>query len=92
MIDVENYELRIRTVGNPDFGQYAPVAPATTLRAGSFAELLRRVDEHINFYDIGGGNWTFSPLKKGGKLLGYMSYNRRVWKTKKYPSEEVVVS
>jgi hypothetical protein len=29
--------------------------------------------------DIGGGNWMFPPIYEDNQLIGYMSYNCRIW-------------
>jgi len=43
--------------------------------------------------DIGGGNWGEAILTQDGKLVGYMSYNGRVWKGKYWEEnrEEVIL-
>lgn len=75
------YEVTLKTVGNPDFGQYAPVSPALKVRAETFAALEAQIDAYIEEYGVGGGNWVTPKLLKDGQVVGYMSYNRRVWKT-----------
>jgi hypothetical protein len=37
------------------------------------------VREWQNENDVGGGNWGSPAVYKDGKILGYMSYNTKIW-------------
>lgn len=69
-------------VGNPDFGQnpYAPFAPTQIVPVTTLREAQSVVNNYINDYDLGGGNWTggqvFHPTKG---QIAIISYNGRVW-------------
>lgn len=74
------FECTCRSVGNPDFGQYAPLSPKVTLQAETLAELKKKVEEYRSYWDLGGGNWVAPVVRKDGKVVGHFSYNGRLWK------------
>jgi hypothetical protein len=75
------YVVDLETVGNPDFGQYAPITDPTTLRAASFDELKAALREWMRDWNVGMGNWTNPTLYLDNKPLGFLSYNLRLWET-----------
>ncbi len=78
-----SFLVYVETVGNPDFGQYAPITSPTLLGGDTMDELKQAVRSHQNVFQIGGGNWTYPPVysvTRAGERLGYMSYNGRIWK------------
>ena len=80
------YSIKTQVYGNPDYGQ-DPCEPPygvdiELLQADDLSQLKALVREWQYENDIGGGNWTHPPLKLDGKVVGYMSYNGRVWKDK----------
>lgn len=80
------FEIKTEVLGNIDHGQDPSLPPygveIEILRAENFQDLKEMVREWQYENDIGGGNWTHPPLKLDGKVVGYMSYNGRVWKDK----------
>lgn len=74
-----NYATNLSSVGNPDHGQYAPVSNPETVTADTFAELKAKIRAYIEFWNLGGGNWTRPVIMQQGKAVGRMSYNGRVW-------------
>lgn len=83
------YRMRLASVGNPDFGQYAPVSEVETIKGRTIEEIREKCREYQSDWDLGGGNWNPGPLFFGKKRVGYVSYNLRVWKTTKWPTDEV---
>lgn len=87
------YSIKTEVCGNPDYGQNPNKPPygvrVKTIKASTFAELLEKVREWQSDNDIGGGNWMNPALMRNGSLIGFMSYNGRVWATEGYPSTEV---
>lgn len=81
------YEATLRSVGNPDFGQYSPVSPRRKVRAGSLRDVLVAAAEYIGEWDLGGGNWTqptvYEVRGNRRRTVGYISYNLRLWKGRK---------
>lgn len=73
------YAVNLHSVGNPDFGQYAPVSEPQRVTARTLAAIAKRCREYIEFWDMGGGNWTSPPVYKNGEYIGYVSYNGKVW-------------
>lgn len=80
------YEMTLRSVGNPDFGQYAPVSEREAVTGQTLAEMRAHCEAYIEKWDLGGGNWTnpvvkeIVPGRKSKKTVGYFSYNGRLWK------------
>lgn len=79
------YEMRLRSVGNPDFGQYAPVSEPEVVTGNTLAEMRAHCERYIEFWDLGGGNWMSPvvrenvPGRKAKKTVGHFSYNGRLW-------------
>ena len=85
------FSITIETVGNPDFGQYAPIADPQRLIENTFQELKTSIRKYQSDNMIGGGNWTNPTLYQDENPIGYMSYNCRVWELgKDYPDAKVV--
>lgn len=72
-------EMTLRSVGNPDFGQYAPLSPKLKVKVATLADAKAAAQAYIDQYDLGGGNFVDPALKQDGKLIGYLSYNMRFW-------------
>jgi hypothetical protein len=73
----------LRSVGNPDFQQYAPVSNRQkNITAPTLKRLKAIVEEYITFWDLGGGNFIMPSVFKDNKLIGHFSYNRRFWRAK----------
>lgn len=74
-------KLTLCSVGNPDFGQYAPPSPRIIAEVASFEEASHQVRAYIAAHDLGGGNWSRQSgiLRDRGKVVGCVSYNGRVW-------------
>lgn len=73
------YSVRLRSVGNPDFGQYAPLSEPQEVVADTLRELWKQCEAYIDKWSLGGGNWTNPRVKENGKPIGYFSYNGRLW-------------
>lgn len=77
-------KVELKSVGNPDFGQ-DPNRPMygceknQTVEVKSLKDAQERCLEFIKENDLGGGNWAGGRIKLNGKLIGYVSYNGRVW-------------
>jgi hypothetical protein len=70
--------MRLRTHGNPDRSQYAPVSDPVDIRAKTIEELQERVKAYQNWYNFGMGNWPEPPIKNvAGKTIGTISYSLR---------------
>jgi hypothetical protein len=73
------YTMRLRSVGNPDFGQYAPVSDPEVVTGSTLVELRAAAQAYIDKWDLGGGNWISPVVKQGSKIVGHFSYNLRFW-------------
>jgi hypothetical protein len=73
------YTMRLRAVGNPDHGQYAPVSNPEVVMGSTFAEMREHAQKYQEDWDLGGGNWTDPVVKQGSKVVGHFSYNLRLW-------------
>ena len=78
-----NYTIKTEVCGNPDYGQNPNKPPygvrVKTIRTKTLSELNEKVLEWICDNDIGGGNWMNPALMRDGEIVGYMSYNGKVW-------------
>ena len=77
------YSIKTEVCGNPDYGQDPNKPPygvrVKTIKASTYAELLEKVRGWIDDNAIGGGNWMHPALMRDGQVIGYMSYNGKVW-------------
>jgi len=63
------------------------------ISATNMDSLRKVIKEFQHENNIFGENWGEAELRENGRLIGYMSYNGRVWKGKywEYKYEEVIV-
>jgi hypothetical protein len=73
------YTMRLKSVGNPDFGQYSPVSDPKAVEGSTLAEMREAAQAYIDEWNLGGGNWTNPVVKQGSKVIGHFSYNLRFW-------------
>lgn len=73
------YSLKLRSVGNPDFGQYAPVSNPVTVHAATIEEIAALAEAYRDFWNLGGGNWTSPCIMEGKRKVAKISYNGRLW-------------
>jgi hypothetical protein len=77
------YSIKTEVCGNPDYGQNTNRPPygvrVKTIKAKTYAELLDKVREWQSDNDIGGGNWMNPALMRDSEIVGYMSYNGKIW-------------
>lgn len=74
------FSVRMRSVGNPDFGQYAPISNVVIFHGKSVKACANACREYIRFWNLGGGNWPEAWIKQDGKKVARVSYNGRIWK------------
>lgn len=71
----------LRSEGNPDFKQFAPISPPEVKPVNTLKEAADACVEYINEYELGMGNWiggqVYHPTKG---LIATVSYNGRLWK------------
>ncbi len=73
------FRVKLRSVGNPDFGQYAPISVPEVREANTLRDIQKIVDDYIARWDLGGGNWPPTPITQGNKTVAWISYNLRLW-------------
>jgi hypothetical protein len=71
--------IKLRSVGNPDHGQYAPVSERKTVQVQTIAEAQKACEDYIAENDLGGGNFVDPKVMEDGKHIGWISYNGRFW-------------
>ena len=72
------FNLEFTISGNPDRNQ-GNWEEKRNISAPTIKELRADVLKFQGENDIGGGNWGEAILSQDGNLVGYMSYNGRVW-------------
>lgn len=77
----DTYFLSLSSCGNPDHYQdpEQELSPALIKMITSKENGQSIVREYISEYDLGAGNYTGGCVFKNGKLVGYYSYNGRLW-------------
>ena len=86
------FSLSVELHSNPD-RDHGDWSETHVLQAPTMAELRKAVNTLQA--DYGGGNWGIAILTKNGEMIGYMSWNGRIWKNKYWESnsfDEVVLT
>lgn len=74
------YVMILRSVGNPDFAQYAPVSEPTAIKGRTLTAMRDAAREYIEFWNLGGGNWPETEIRTAdGRPVAWISYNGRLW-------------
>lgn len=81
------FVMKLRSYGNPDFGQYAPISEPEVATGNTLAEMREKAQDYRDRWDLGGGNWGCPVVKLGKKIIGHFSYNGRFWQGAKVPSD-----
>ena len=78
------FEIKIlKSVGNVDYQQYSPISnPLRNIKTKTLSQLRNKVEDYIEEWNLGGGNFINPIVYKDGKRIGFFSYNRRFWRTK----------
>jgi hypothetical protein len=72
--------VKLRSVGNPDYGQTAPQSEPKVAQVMSFVHASRVCREYIEANGLGGGNWDGGYVySHDGDQIAYISYNGRIW-------------
>ena len=76
--------------GNPDYRQYAPIAPPGLGFGWSIGDSVASAQKYIAEFEIGGGNWGLDSGKvydaRQGRVTHRIAFNGTVWPI---PPEEV---
>jgi hypothetical protein len=75
------FTMRLRSVGNPDFNQYAPISNPVTVTGDTLKEMSNKARQYIKCWELGGGNFPNAVVKDTitGESVAWISYNGRVW-------------
>ena len=87
----DQYSTTLRSVGNPDHGQYASPSNSEKILADTVEEIQRDAQLYIQYWSLGGGNWPDMRILKNGKPYGYLSYNGRIYKKRIQSSNDFAV-
>jgi len=83
VIPLGHYAVQLCTVGNPDWGQYAPVTDAEWKIVATMSEAKAAVGDYLERNDgISGGNWapeSGQVWDHQGKLVARFTYSLRCW-------------
>jgi hypothetical protein len=75
--------VKLSSVGNPDFQQYAPVSEPQTVKTRTLQGAVKACLDYIAYWNLGGGNWTSTPIHQSYKgkslVIGWVSYNGKLW-------------
>jgi hypothetical protein len=70
-----SYLVYLRGAGNPDFRQYADIAPTQIKLVNSIEQAQQICQEYIVQYELGGGNWYTLETPKPGDVYDIVSGN-----------------
>ena len=73
------FTVRLRSVGNPDYGQYTAISEPEVLVCASARECLEGAMRYRDEWELGGGNWHGIFIVRDGVKLAEISYNGRLW-------------
>lgn len=75
------FTMRLHSVGNPDYSQYAPISDPMTVTRDTLKEMRSAVIAYIEMWDLGCGNFLTAAVKDAAtkKTVAWISYNGRVW-------------
>lgn len=80
--------LVLHCPGNPDYQQYAPVAPTLRCSGSSAEELVKVAMAYRDRHGLGGGNFL-AWLEREKKKVAEVSYNGRLWTPSSEPRREL---
>lgn len=78
----DNLEVELSSYVNPDDYQRKTVRPeikSKRVKVSSIDDAVKKCGEFIDKNHLGGGNWDGGNIYSDDKLIGYISYNGRVW-------------
>lgn len=81
------YQLAFEIMSNPD-RDHGDWRESHTLTAKTIDEIRTMVRDFQGENNIGGGNWGVATLTQDGNLVGYMSYNGRIWKGRYWEGQQ----
>ncbi len=71
--------VELKSCGNPDFGQYAPLSPNKVVQIQTLADASKACCDYIASYNLGGGNWNGGTVRHDKTIIARVSYNGRIW-------------
>jgi hypothetical protein len=90
----KKYQMLLSSVGNPDFGQWAPVSDPEWVEGDTLREMRKHAEEYQQEHNLGGGNWTHPEVLEGDKVIGNFAYNmvfyEGKWKSKDWKSNKEI--
>ena len=73
-------KVELASVNNIDFNERDKNIRSRQVVVTGFAEARSVCREYIRDNDLGGGNWTGGTIRDAhNRVVGYVSYNGRVW-------------
>lgn len=67
--------MKLRSVGNPDFGQYASLSPSVTLTVASVEDAAQKARAYIEEWNLGSGNLPKVYVMRGRVKVARIFYN-----------------
>jgi len=76
---INGFTMRLECFGNPDHGQYAPLADPEVAFGETLIEMRKKFEAYRDDNWLGGGNFGRIWVYKGPNKMGRFSYNGRFW-------------
>lgn len=73
------FTMRLSSCGNPDWGQRTSISPDKVVTGSTLSEMRKAAEDYSEEYNLGSGNWMNPVVRQGAKVIGYFSYNGRLW-------------
>lgn len=77
------FTARLRSVGNPDFGQYAPISNPLVVEGNTLADIVKRWRDYQRDWDMGNGNCPYIPVKMGKRTVAHLAFGDRLYHPKR---------
>lgn len=79
--DSPRLRVQLRAPGNPDFRQYADLAPRQVASVADLPQAAQVCQAYIAKFELGSGNWGCGAgeVRRNGRLYARISRNGRVW-------------
>jgi hypothetical protein len=74
------YHVKLETVGNPDFQQFAPISEVVEFQSAQLESIVGMAKAYRHYWNAGGGNWVDPEVTDvhEQKVIGRISYNGRL--------------
>ena len=72
--------MRLHSVGNPDYSQYAPISDPEVVTGDTLQDMVKAHKAYLDKWEMGGGNHPNITIKDTatGKIVAWVTYGGRL--------------